>query len=100
MSRELQAACDAARDLARESLYRFLAAAFREPGSPGWEVVLDSKSRCLASYAAELLSAGASECPVPLGFGELSPEFLALRPLFALLTRPVEELHEEYNAVF
>lgn len=90
----------AATDLARESLYRFLAAALREPGSAGWQLVLDPESRRLACDAADLLGTEACASPAPLGLGELPPEMLTLRPLCAFLDDPVEDLRADYGRVF
>lgn len=85
-------------DLAREGLYRFLAAALRVPGSLGWRTVLDPHSQRLAREAADLLREEAD--PVPLGFGELPPRDLDLAPVFAALPGSPEEFADEHRRVF
>lgn len=92
---------DAALLLARETLYRFFAAVFSEPRGAAWQqIVLDERQQAVARLAADLLhdehAAGAGE----LGFGELPPESLDLRPLLAELAQPRESLQTQYNGVF
>ncbi|HXG09489.1 MAG TPA: molecular chaperone TorD family protein [Gemmataceae bacterium] len=87
-------------DLARECLYRFLAAALHPPGSKGWQLAADPESQRLASAAAELLREEALQRPAAPGFGELTADRLDLRPLLEELRRPAEELAAEYQRVF
>lgn len=93
-------AAGAAIDLARECLYRFLAAALTDPRGGGWALVLDPDSARVAAYAAELLREEAVAEPAALGFGELPPDDLDLAPLLAALCRPREEMAAEYDRVF
>jgi DMSO reductase family type II enzyme chaperone len=87
-------------DLARECLYRFLAAALGEPGGAGWSLVLDPPGRRLAQEAAELLREEALAAPQPLGLGELPPDYCRLEPLLEQLLRPADDLQAEYDRVF
>jgi TorA maturation chaperone TorD len=87
-------------DLARECLYRFLAAALVAPPSESFGLVLDPEDQRLAGAAADLLRAEASTEPVALGFGELPADALTLRPLLAELHQPREQLAAEYDRVF
>jgi TorA maturation chaperone TorD len=91
---------DLAIDLARECLYRFLAAALTDPRADGWALVLDPDSGSVAAYAAELLRDEAVAEPAALGFGELPPGDLDLAPLLAELGRPRDEQATEYDRVF
>jgi TorA maturation chaperone TorD len=92
-------AAEAAIDLARECLYRFLAAALTDPAD-GWGLLRDPDSEQVASFAAEVLREEAACEPVALGFGELPPAALDLAPLLAELGRPLDELVAEYDRVF
>jgi TorA maturation chaperone TorD len=87
-------------DLARECLYRFLAAALADPYGTVWSLVQDQENQTLACTAADLLRSEAGTVAERLGFGELSPQRLDLRPLVAELRRPVEELRAEYDRLF
>src|SRR5262245_41549626 len=87
-------------DLARECLYRFLAAAFSDSYSKAWRVVLDSDNQRLAREAADLLRADAEVLSMVLDRGELAPDRLELEPLLTELCRPVNELRAEYDRVF
>jgi TorA maturation chaperone TorD len=96
--------CDAdhgsAPDLARESLYRFLAAIFGDPrGRHSW-LAMNPLDFSAARDAADLLRGEFSELRIPLGLGELPVEDLDLRPLLAALTRPDGEIISEYVRVF
>jgi len=93
-------AAEAAIDLARECLYRFLAAALTDPTAGGWALLLDRDNRRLAADAADLLRDEASTEPAALGFGELPPIDLDLAPVLAELRRPRAELTTEYDRVF
>ncbi len=91
---------DAAVDLAREGLYRFLAAVLKDPHDASWPRLLTPENQRLACEAADLLRTSAELHPHELGFGELPPELLTLAPLCAELERPVEELRADYDRVF
>jgi TorA maturation chaperone TorD len=90
----------AAIDLAREGLYRFLAAALMDPRSEGWLLVRDADSQHLAREAAELLREEAKSRPEVLGLGELPSEQLTLDPLLTELHKPIDILRGEYDRVF
>jgi hypothetical protein len=53
--------------LARESLYRFLAAALSDPRNPIFRLVLTAENQTVAVQAADLLRERAIREPVPLG---------------------------------
>jgi TorA maturation chaperone TorD len=89
-----------AADLAREALYRFLAAALADPQAGNWERLLQADSRRSACAAAGLLREEAAGVPVPLALGELPPAALTLEPLCAWLEGPENRLCEEYQRVF
>jgi TorA maturation chaperone TorD len=86
-------------DLARECLYRFLAAALHDPAGAEWRQLLIPSNQELARQASELLSAEV-ENSVPLGFGELPPREFNLEPLLAHLAGSIETQTEEYDQVF
>lgn len=95
------AATDATLDLARETLYRFLAGLFSDPRGPAWEtLVLNPHGQAVARLAADLLHEHLANEPVVLGFGELPVEELDLRPTLAQLARPLEQLQDEYVRTF
>jgi TorA maturation chaperone TorD len=85
-------------DLARECLYRFLAAALRDPAGAERPSLLSADSQELAWQAAELLREEAQS--IPLGLGELPPSDLDIEPLLAQLTGPIETQVAEYDRVF
>jgi TorA maturation chaperone TorD len=87
-------------DLARECLYRFLAAALSDPREPRWQLLLDGCNQQLAREAAELLRSEAGSGAVPLGFGEQPPERLDLEPLLRELPRAAADLETEHDRVF
>jgi TorA maturation chaperone TorD len=87
-------------DLARECLYRFLAAALGDPYAGAWNSLFDRQNQRLASEAASLLRADVAALSIKLGPGELSPTLLDCEPLLHELQRPVEELRAEYDRVF
>lgn len=86
-------------DLAREGVYRFLAAAFRDPSFPAASLLHDPLSQQAVSQAAELLASEAPE-DLQLGFGELPPRALALGPLLGHLEHGPAALAEEFRRVF
>jgi TorA maturation chaperone TorD len=87
-------------DLARECLYRFLAAAFNDPGSEPWSLVASAHSQALAASAADLLREAAPTAGQTLGLGELAADNLRLESLLEELAAPVEGLRAEYDRVF
>ena len=87
-------------DLARECLYRFLAAALGDPYAETWCAVLNPENQRLAREAADLLRAEAGGVSIVLDRGELAPDGLDLDPLLDELRRPVDELRAEYDRVF
>jgi TorA maturation chaperone TorD len=86
--------------VARECLYRFLAAALSDPYTDRFGPVLDAGNQELAGAAADLLRAERGELSAPLGMGELPASHLDLAPLRAELGRPLAELRAEYDRVF
>jgi TorA maturation chaperone TorD len=87
-------------DLARECLYRFLAAALGDPRHEPFRLALDPANRHTARAAADLLRDQARADPIPLGFGELPAEALDLADVVAELDRPADDLGPEYDRVF
>jgi TorA maturation chaperone TorD len=90
----------AAVDLAREYLYRLLAAALDDPRAERSALLEDERSRRLAVDAAELIREESRLSAPALGFGELPAEVLDLGGLFADCPRSREELVTEYDRVF
>src|SRR5262245_56598666 len=86
--------------LAREALYRFLAAALTDPRTPAAERALSPADQRLAVAAADLLRAEAEIEPVPLGFGERPPAELDLREAAEGLTGPADQLAADYDRAF
>jgi DMSO reductase family type II enzyme chaperone len=86
--------------LARECLYRFLAAALSAPGTARRGLLFDPKNQRLAGAAADLLRAEAGSACVPLGFGELPADDLDLGPLLDALRQTGNDLAAEYQRVF
>jgi len=87
-------------DLARECLYRFFAAALSDPRGPSGRVVADGEDGRLAVAAAELIREEARLDPVPLGFGEQSPEALDLSNLLNDLCNSRFDVAQAYDRVF
>jgi TorA maturation chaperone TorD len=87
-------------DLAREALYRFLAAALTDPRTPAAERALNAVDQKLAVAAADLLRTEAEIDPVPLGFGERPHADLDLNEAVAGLSGPPGELEAEYDRAF
>ena len=89
---------DAALDLARETVYRFLAALLSDPrGRHSW-FSIDPVNLEAVRRAADLLRAELGERRVTLGLGELPAEDLDVRPLLAELEQPDGEVIDEYVA--
>ena len=86
--------------LARECLYRFLAAALSDPYTSDVGLVLEPNNQQLARSAADLLREEANEPPVLLGFGELPLPQLDLAPFQAELRLSLGELRAEHDRVF
>lgn len=87
-------------DLARECLYRFLAAAITDPYAPGWDALLEPESRQLASQAASLVREEADGPVSDPAFGELPPEHLDLDSITRHLKGPIEAIQAEYDRIF
>jgi TorA maturation chaperone TorD len=93
------AANDAALDLACQTLFRFLSAAFSDPRSSSWPLLFDPESHALIEQAAEYLRSKLEGQPQALGFGELPPEALDVRELVAAATDPTA-IGSDYLRVF
>jgi TorA maturation chaperone TorD len=87
-------------ELARECLYRFLAAALRDPRSPSWQLVLSRENQRLACESAALLREEADDGSFTLAPGELPATYLDLAGLVEWFAKPAEELQAEYDRVF
>jgi TorA maturation chaperone TorD len=87
-------------DLAREGMYRFLAAALRDPRDLAAQVAQESNNQTLAIEAADLLRTEAAGRTIRRGFGELPAELLELRSAVTMLRGAFDELCAEYNRVF
>lgn len=86
-------------DLAREGIYRFLAAALRAPDSPGAALLRDRACLLAAAEAADLLRASLAGDETRLGFGERPLASLTLRSLLAWLEAD-GSLGAEHHRVF
>src|SRR5262249_508591 len=100
MSTVLELPETAAIDLARETLYRFLAALVRDPRTAGGWGLLDPDSRHFACQAADVVRTEACAKSGRLGFGELSPEVLTLEPVCVLLEAAPDRLGAEFDRAF
>jgi nitrate reductase assembly molybdenum cofactor insertion protein NarJ len=88
-------------DLAREGLYRFLAAALRDPRDPAAALAGDCASQSLAVAAADLLRREADGQPMRRGLGELPADMLTLTPVVRQMRQEsFEDLCAEYDRVF
>jgi TorA maturation chaperone TorD len=87
-------------DLARECLYRFLAASLSDPRHSMFRLVLGNENQSAALQAAELLRDNAVPDPVPLGFGERPAGERDLTELIAEFRRPLDDLLTEYDRTF
>lgn len=95
-----EASVEFARDLACETLYRFLAAALSNPTSAEWQVLGEATSQATARAAQYLLSEEFESTLIPLGFGEMAIESLDLRPLLSELKVEPDEAVAEHARVF
>lgn len=84
-------------DLARESVYRFLALVLRDPRTPGWQVLFEPANQDMLSDALTLLRSEAAAVP---GLGELPQQRLDFQPLRAAFEQPHAKLIAEYEGVF
>jgi len=87
-------------DLAREGIYRFLAAALRDPRDLFAKLVREPDNQSLAIAAAEWLRTEAGDKPIRRGLGELPADLLTLEAAVAMLQEPFEDLCTEYDRVF
>lgn len=90
----------AAIDVARECLYRFLAAALRDPRTESWRLQADPDNQQLACWSAGLLREEAAQQAVTLGFGELPPDHLDASLLVQEFHHSKDYLCAEYDRVF
>jgi TorA maturation chaperone TorD len=87
-------------DLARECLYRFLAATLGDPHSEGFRVVFDEASLRVTAEAADLLRGEVGTEPVRLGFGELPADQLTFRQLEAELRAPFDNIAADHERLW
>jgi TorA maturation chaperone TorD len=87
-------------DLAREGVYRFLAAALRDPRDQSAELARDRDSQCLAVEAADWLRMDVPAQAPRHDLGELPGELLTLQPVVARLQDGFNDLCSEYDRVF
>lgn len=87
-------------DLARECLYRFLAAALSDPLGCRWDLLRDEETQHLARGAAQLLHSEFANTGSPLGFGELPIGQLDLDPVLTELRQPLDFLRSECERIF
>jgi TorA maturation chaperone TorD len=86
-------------DLAREVLYRFLAAALADDRGGSSRLLYDPASRQCALEAADLLREAALAERSELGLGELRPEDLRVEPTLERLDR-IDDYRAEFGRVF
>ncbi len=98
-STEIADAADAL-DLARETIYRFLATVFGDPRTGSWQLATDPVNLAAVGRAAELLRHEFADQRAPLGFGELPVEDFDAKSLLAELARPRDEVIAQYVRVF
>ncbi len=91
---------ESAVDLARETIYRFLAAVFSDPRRCESRLAIDAANVEAVRVAAELLRTELGEVSRPLGLGELPAEDLNVTGLLNELARPDNEIHGEYTRLF
>lgn len=86
--------------LAREGLFRFLAAALSDPISSRYQQVLDPVNQKFAVDAADLLRDELSQAVLALGEGELPIQHLDVRPLLGHFRMAPAEQQAEHQRVF
>jgi len=86
-------------DVARECVYRFLAAALSDPWSGRWQLLFEHESHALVRAAADLLRREAAADSTP-GIGELAAEHLDFARLLDRLPQTASELRAEYDRTF
>jgi TorA maturation chaperone TorD len=87
-------------DLARETVYRFLASALRDPCDPHRQRFDDPEAWVMLREAVALLREEACQESTPLGFGELPPDLFDSGPTFRALEEQGRSLDAEYDRVF
>jgi TorA maturation chaperone TorD len=87
-------------DLARETIYRFLASALRDPRDPHRQPFDDPETWVMLREAVALLREEGGQRPVPLGFGELPADLLDTRPMFRAIEEQDRSQEAEYDRVF
>lgn len=91
---------DPAIDLAVETIWRFLAAALRDPRKEGAGILQDSASQQLVLQAASFLRQEFQTPSGPLGFGELGADALDAELLIDWLRDPGHSLEDEHARAF
>jgi len=86
-------------DLARECVYRFLAAALSDPWSGHWRLVFEKGSQEIARAAAGLVRQEAAAETTP-GLGELAAEHFDFGKLLESLPQSADRLRAEYDGTF
>lgn len=89
-----------ARDVAREVLYRYLAAALTEPRRGGSDLVQHPENQRLVAAALEFLREDSAGLLLTLGFGELPAEDLNPQALLGELPTRSAALQRSYEAAF
>lgn len=91
---------DSAADLARECLYRFLAAVSGGPYAIGWDQALDPVAQEMALAAADWLGSAAARQATPLARDGLDVMESELARLTEGLRTPVDKTRAEYDRIF
>jgi TorA maturation chaperone TorD len=91
---------DLAENLARQTLYRFMAATLVDPQAGSWEQLSQPLSQRLVRSAATLIRQLKSAIADPLSPGEQSLKNLRPAAIFARLPRTAAELNAEYERTF
>jgi TorA maturation chaperone TorD len=86
--------------LAREVMYRFLAAALRDPREASFELIANQHNTQCVLHAAKLLQAAQGDEPLPLGVGELPPESLPGGDLLDAPQGGANAITAQYDEVF
>jgi TorA maturation chaperone TorD len=87
-------------DVAREIIYRFLAACLSDPRHESHELVNDRESQTLLIHACDWIRHEMADTKVSCSFGELPVDELDARCLRDRLHRPAAERLAEYDRVF